>query len=162
MTHSTELHDLVRTAEEQTDEFSTLDRLLALCLTVLQQSRTIVRNTVEKGEPVDKPAVSDAQITFGPRAFHTSASEQAPPKAAPAVHVLVRCLQRSRHDQEVGAGTGPMYEMRQPPMARQPYQGPSPCRLEPRSDLTPACKRRRFPEPPAPGSPPTIVGRHLL
>ena len=69
MIHSTELHDLVKAAEEQTDDFSALDRLLALCLTVLQQSRTIVCNTVENGGPVDKPAVSDAQITFGPGHF---------------------------------------------------------------------------------------------
>ena len=45
-----------------------------------------------------------------------------------------------------------MYEMRQSPMARQPYQGPSPCRLEPRSDLTRAYKRRRSPEPKPQGS----------
>ena len=69
MIDPTELHDLVKAAEEQTDDFSTLDRLLTLCLTALQQSRTMVRNNVYRAETVDSPAVSDAQITFGPGHF---------------------------------------------------------------------------------------------
>ena len=69
MIHSDELHDLINAADQEADDLSAVDRLMALCLTVMQQSRTMVRNTIDRGAAMDKPAVSDTQITFGPGHF---------------------------------------------------------------------------------------------
>ena len=69
MIHSTRLRELVEAAEQETDELSVLDRLMALCLTVIQDSHSILRNRMNNGESVNTPAISDTQITIRPGQF---------------------------------------------------------------------------------------------
>ena len=69
MVHSSMLRELVQAAEEQTNELSVLEKLLTLCLTAIQQSHTIVRNSIDKGEEMDALKTAETQITFGPGHF---------------------------------------------------------------------------------------------
>ena len=69
MIHFTRLHELVQAVEQQTDELSVLDKLMALCLTVMQDSHSIVRNRMDNGDPVNTPAISDTHIAIRPGQF---------------------------------------------------------------------------------------------
>lgn len=69
MIDSTELHELVQAVERQADDLSVLDKLLALCLTVMQRTHNIVRNRIDADDIVNAPAVSEAQITIRPGHF---------------------------------------------------------------------------------------------
>ena len=69
MIHSTELHELVRAVEQQADDVSVLDKLLVLCLTVMQRTHNVVRNCIDAGEIVNTPATPDTQITIRPGHF---------------------------------------------------------------------------------------------
>ena len=64
-----ELHELVQAVERQPDDLSLLDRLLALCLTVMQRTHIVVRKRIDAGEIVNTPAAPDTQITIRPGHF---------------------------------------------------------------------------------------------
>ena len=69
MIHSTELQELVQAVEQRADDLSVLDKLLALCLTVMQRTHNIVRNRIDNGEIVNTPASSNTEITIRPGHF---------------------------------------------------------------------------------------------
>lgn len=69
MIDSNELRELAQAVERQDDDLSLLDRLLALCLTVMQRTHIVVRNRIESGDIVDTPAAVDTQITIRPGHF---------------------------------------------------------------------------------------------
>ncbi len=69
MVHSARLHELVQAAQEQTNELSVLEKLLTLCLTAIQQSHTIVCNSIGQGENMNTLRITETQITFSPGNF---------------------------------------------------------------------------------------------
>ena len=69
MIHPSELRELVQAVEQQADDLSVLDKVMALCLTVMQRTHNIVRNRIDNGETMNAPATSDTQITIKPGHF---------------------------------------------------------------------------------------------
>ncbi|MDE0205845.1 MAG: hypothetical protein OXP66_07450 [Candidatus Tectomicrobia bacterium] len=69
MIDSDELHRLVQAVEQQVDDLSLLDKLLALCLTVVQRTHIIVRNRIDTEKILNTPAASTTQITIRPGHF---------------------------------------------------------------------------------------------
>ena len=69
MVQSTRLHELIQEAEEQTSQLTVLEKLLHLTLTALQESHTIVRNSIGQGENMTTFEATGTQITFSPGHF---------------------------------------------------------------------------------------------